>query len=88
MYLIPQHLRSGKLGTKFSVGVFLGREDRTGQVLAGPSEGVWRSPKFLRVPVDNQFSLAALDNMRGLPWEPSGGSARRSKKPRVVQEEG
>ncbi len=33
LYPIPAHLRSVKLGRKFSLGVFLGQEDRTGQVL-------------------------------------------------------
>ena len=51
MYLRPEAQRPGKLAQKFAVGVFLGREDRTGQVMVGAAERVLRSRKFLRLPV-------------------------------------
>ena len=54
------------------MGVFLGREDRTGQVLVGTRERVLRSAKFLRLPEEEQFSAEVLEAIGGPPWDAEG----------------
>ena len=75
-YYRPDHTRPGKLATKYAKGVFLGREDRSGQVLVGTPAGLVRSPKFLRLPEEEQFSAGALDAIAGLPWDTTDAAAR------------
>ncbi len=72
MYLRPEAQRAGKLAQKFAVGVFLGREDRTGQVMVGTAERVLRAQKFLRLPEEEQFDAQVIQSIRGVPWDAEG----------------
>ena len=72
MYLRPEAQRPGKLAQKFAVGVFLGREDRTGQVMVGTAERVLRAQKFLRLPEEEQYDPQVTQSIRGVPWDADG----------------
>ena len=74
-YLRPEAERAGKLAAKTAVGVFLGREDRTGQVLVGTAERVLRSGKLLRRPEQEQFDAEVVEAVRGVPWDAEGRRA-------------
>ena len=74
-YLRPEAERGGKLAQKFAVGVFVGREERTGRVLVATPSGLVRADKFLRLPEGEQFDRQAIEGIRGAPWDEAGRRA-------------
>ena len=61
---------------RFQKGVFLGRVDRTNEVMIGVGNQLVRTTKFLRLPEKEQWSAEALEGLRGLvPWT-AGKTAR------------
>ena len=68
-YLRPDAERHGKLSQKYGTGLFVGREDRTGRVLALTEHGLVRADKFLRFPEGEQWDRRAFDAVRGVPWD-------------------
>ena len=75
LYLRPEAERGGKLAQKFAVGVFVGREERTGRVLVATPHGLVRADKFLRLPEPEQFGAEIVEAIRGLPWDAEGRRA-------------
>jgi len=69
LFLRPAHTRPGKMQGRFLKGVFLGRVDRTNEVMIGYGNQLVRTTKFIRLPENEQFSLEAIEGLRGLlPW--------------------
>ena len=66
LFLRPQRHRQGKLGGRFAKGLFLGRVDRTNEVMVGAGNQLVRTTKFLRLPQEQQWSADAVDGLRGL----------------------
>ena len=52
----PDHLRQGKMQGRFQKGVFLGRVDRTDEVMVGVGNQLVRTTKLLRLPEQEQWS--------------------------------
>ena len=71
LYLRPKHLSLPSLHGRFAKGTFLGRVDRTNEVLIGVGDRLLRTTRFARLPRDQQWSAEALEGLRGLlPWKP------------------
>ena len=69
LFLRPDHLRQGKMQGRFQKGVFLGRVDRTNEVMVGVGNQLVRTTKLLRLPEKEQWSAEALEGLRGVvPW--------------------
>ena len=66
LFLRPEHLRRGKMQGRFQKGVFLGRVDRTNEVMVGAGNQLVRTTKLLRLPEKEQWSAEALEGLRGL----------------------
>ena len=71
----PEAERGGKLAQKFAIGVFVGREERTGRVLVATPSGLVRADKFLRLPEEEQFDAEVAEAVRGVPWDAEGRRA-------------
>ena len=71
VFVRPEVDRGGlKLQQRFSVGLLLGREDRTGSVLVATRRRTLRSPNLFRLPVEEQFDRKAPEGIAGVPWDP------------------
>ena len=71
LFLRPLRQRRTKQKGRFQRGIFLGRVDRTDEVMVAQGNRLVRTTKFLRLPENEQWSAASVEALRGLlPWKP------------------
>ena len=82
LFLRPLRQRRTKQKGRFQKGIFLGRVDRTDEVMVAQGNKLVRTTKFLRLPEKEQWSAASVDALRGLlPWKPEGPSEDEAAPP-------
>lgn len=76
LWRVPEATKGPKLAARWKKGVWLGRMDKTNEILVGTPEGVFTSRCIRRLPKEEQWDGEAIKNMKGLPWELKPGTLR------------
>ena len=66
----------GKLTSMWSDGIFLGVKGKSGAFVIGDGKGVWKTRTVQRKPVDERWSVANADLVKGAPWNNSPGDEK------------
>ena len=66
--------RTDNLEARWDDGIWLGIENRTGEVRIGTESGVIKCRSIRRKPEEEKWSVATLKALKGSPWDPSPGS--------------
>ena len=57
--------------SRWQLGLWLGKDTEANDTIVGTSTGCFKSRSIRRLPKDQQFQQTALNDMKGLPWDPT-----------------
>jgi hypothetical protein len=58
----------GKLSVLWSDGVYLGVKGKTGEMVVGTPDGIWKTRTIQRKPVGQRWASSSVDMVRHVPW--------------------
>jgi hypothetical protein len=61
-----------KLAVMWDTGIYLGIKGSTGEIIVGNGDGISRTRTVRRRPVEERWSAAEIEQIKGVPWERRG----------------
>jgi len=88
LWLKPFSRKMPKLTQRFEEGVFLGRLDRTNEVLVGVAGGGLRRTRTMRrVPDGEKWDIKMLEELKAVPWAEEGEAEETEGVPAWLEED-